>query len=929
MQTRTLIFLNLILFINLNLNAQKRALTIEDTKYWNTINEESISNNGQWISYIVKPNKGDATLYLYNTENAKKWSFERGENSQIGYNNNLLIFKIKVQEDTLRQKKLEKVKKEDFPSDSLGIYFFDRDSTLKVEKFDRFLLPKKNSNWLAYMYEYKAPKDTSEASKDSSKTEQDSSKTKKHDQKGHRLVILDTKNMAQYIFDNIDQCAVSENGLNFIYTQNITDSIDTAKVWIFNTQKSKEELIFQQTGKSNQINISNNGEKMVFLFSPDTGKTKNYNLWLYQYSSKQLQCIANSGHSFMPQDFAVSTNQKPYFSDAGNRLYFGIAPKNKPEPKDSLTEDEKVILDIWAWTDKRLQPQQLKELDKDLKESFLYAYEIKTKQTFAIEDSTWRAKVSRKTEPYYYLAESIIPYQKTTSWEADIPFDFSLIDAKTGLRKTLALNATWDIRISPSGMWSIAWDQQLEEWLLINNKTLSIKHISNNIDDIFYNNDHDTPSLRSSYGIVGWSENEDFVYINAKYDIWQFSTNGKTQAICLTKGEGKKNNTEYRYRRLDKEEIYLPKEEWLLYHFNEETMEAGFDRMNPKSLERTMLFEGNYTYSQVLKAQAADALIWTKANFNTFPDLIFSNTNFESAKTISQANPQQNQFWWGKISLTEWIDYNGDTLKGLLILPENLDATKQYPVIVYFYEKYSHLLNVYWTPKPSHSTINFPFYTSNDYIVFVPDINYNTGTPGRDAYNAIISGVAHIERLPYVDSKHMGLQGQSWGGYQVAYLITQTNAFACAMAGAPVSNMTSAYGGIRWESGMSRMFQYEHTQSRIGGTLWERRDKYIENSPVFFADRVNTPLLIMHNDGDGAVPWNQGIEYFVALRRLNKPVWMLNYNGDEHNLMKWPNRVDLSIRMFSFFEHYLKGKEAPEWMVKGLPATLKGKTLRY
>ncbi|MBC9795544.1 alpha/beta hydrolase family protein, partial [Sinomicrobium weinanense] len=178
---------------------------------------------------------------------------------------------------------------------------------------------------------------------------------------------------------------------------------------------------------------------------------------------------------------------------------------------------------------------------------------------------------------------------------------------------------------------------------------------------------------------------------------------------------------------------------------------------------------------------------------------------------------------------------------------------------------------------------------------------------------------------PYVDDSHIALQGQSWGGYQTAYLITRTDIFAAAMAGAPVSNMTSAYGGIRWQTGLSRMFQYEHTQSRIGGPLWEKLDLYMENSPLFYADRVNTPLLMMHNDNDGAVPWYQGIEYFVALRRLDKPVWMLTYNGEPHNLKNssWGNRKDLSIRMMQFFDHYLKGKKVPEWMKKGRPALQK------
>ena len=247
-------------------------------------------------------------------------------------------------------------------------------------------------------------------------------------------------------------------------------------------------------------------------------------------------------------------------------------------------------------------------------------------------------------------------------------------------------------------------------------------------------------------------------------------------------------------------------------------------------------------------------------------------------------------------------------------------------MLIYFYEKSSKGIHSHRIPSPSRSTINIPWCTSNGYVVFVPDIVYRDGYPGESAYDAIVSGtMAMTERNSFIDKDKIGIQGQSWGGYQVAYLVTQTNIYAAAMAGAPVSNMTSAYGGIRWGTGMSRMFQYEQTQSRIGGTLWEKPGLYIENSPLFHAPRIETPLLMMHNDNDGAVPWYQGIEFFVALRRLDKPVWMLTYNKEEHNLTKWPNRVDLGIRMMQFFDFYLKDAPEPKWMSEGVPALDKGK----
>jgi dipeptidyl aminopeptidase/acylaminoacyl peptidase len=175
----------------------------------------------------------------------------------------------------------------------------------------------------------------------------------------------------------------------------------------------------------------------------------------------------------------------------------------------------------------------------------------------------------------------------------------------------------------------------------------------------------------------------------------------------------------------------------------------------------------------------------------------------------------------------------------------------------------------------------------------------------------------------------MAIQGQSWGGYQVAYLITRTSMFKAAGAGAPVSNMTSAYGGIRWESGMSRQFQYEQTQSRVGRDLWNGIELYMENSPLFKLPNVTTPVLIMHNDNDGAVPWYQGIEMFMGLRRLGKPAWLLEYNDEAHNLRQRRNRKDLSIRLQQFFDYYLKGEPEPAWMKDGVPTAKKGYYFGY
>ena len=328
-------------------------------------------------------------------------------------------------------------------------------------------------------------------------------------------------------------------------------------------------------------------------------------------------------------------------------------------------------------------------------------------------------------------------------------------------------------------------------------------------------------------------------------------------------------------------------------------------------------------YSLPVKSKHAESYIVRRSNTNELE--LFAGENLANMQKLTEIAAQQKEYNWMTSELVKWKMFDGKMSEGLLFKPENFDPKKKYPIIFYFYERDADGLYNYFTPAPSASTINIPYFVSNGYLVFDPNIYYKTGEPGESAYNSVVSAAKYFAGMPWVDSTRMAIQGQSWGGYQVAYLVTRTNMFRAAGAGAPVSNMTSAYGGIRWGTGINRQFQYEKQQSRIGASLWQRPDLYIKNSPLFKADKVNTPLLLMHNDADGSVPWYQSIEYFTALKRLGKKVWLLQYNTEDHNLVERKNRKDLSVRLGQFFDYYLKDTKPANWIKNGVQAIDKGK----
>jgi len=325
------------------------------------------------------------------------------------------------------------------------------------------------------------------------------------------------------------------------------------------------------------------------------------------------------------------------------------------------------------------------------------------------------------------------------------------------------------------------------------------------------------------------------------------------------------------------------------------------------------------------KAKNADTVLFTVSTFEEYPNLWTAPTLSEMPKMqrISDANPQQAQYRWGKAELISFTSEDGVPLQATLIKPEGFDPTKKYPLLINIYERMSDGLHGYTSPAPGTS-INRARYVSNGYVILQPDIVYTTGFPGQSAMKCVLPAIRAVTQKGYIDEKRIGIQGHSWGGYEITYMITRTNVFRAVEAGASVANMSSAYGGIRWGAGISRAFQYERGQSRIGGTPWDKTREYIENSPIFWADRVQTPYLTIHNDEDDAVPWEQGIEFFTALRRLGKEAYLFNYNGEVHNLRGRDNQKHWTVHMAEFFDHHLLGAPRPEWMEKGVPFLERG-----
>ena len=964
----------------------KKSLTHEVYDGWKSVGEKVISNNGKLIVYAVNPQEGDGMLEIHNIPENKISRAERGYNAVISADSRFVFFKIKPRFQDVRQARIKKKKPEEMPKDSLGLFSVMNDSIQKIPSVKSFRTPEKNGNRLAYLSEkplrdslgkkalpdslkkkidgfvkladsifrqsldsvkgkiekqevisaaqkavkeiYKKANDaidlvTAYMDADGDETPGDKS------QEGTTLVLRDLITGKEKIFKPVNEYLFDKNGTRLLMatTKFSNDSNSKAYVILYDLQREIADTIMRSFNESKNFVFDEEGQQLAFIAERDSSAKslqKFYKLWYFKKGQDSSMAVADKTTSGIIKGFTVSENAPLKFSKDGKKLFFGTAPIMPPKDT-TLVDFELAKVDVWHYNEDYLQPQQLKQLPQELKRSYtavLFPGENKVIQLGT--DSSENISLINEGNADFVLAQSTKGNRIASQWEGRALTDAYVINTKTGNSKLIGKKALGNFQASPGGKYIYWYDPAKQNYFTYNVFNGVVKNISEKIKVPLYDTENDVPDFPSAAGITGWTQDDKYFLINDEYDIWQTDPDGIVVPSNLTNGSGRKNNKVFSYVRLDTlKRLFNNDETILLRSFDKKIKYGGFYTAAISGpADPLLLTSGPFSFSNPLKARDTNAYIFTRGDISSSE--LFMSGDLKNIKQLTETAAQQKEFNWLTAELMHWKMFDGKMSEGLLFKPENFDPNKKYPVIFYFYERNADGLYNYRQPAPSASTVNIPYFVSNGYLVFDPNIYYKTGEPGQSAFNSVVSAAKYLSKMPWVDSTRMAIQGQSWGGYQVAYLITRTNIFRAAGAGAPVSNMTSAYGGIRWGPGINRQFQYEKQQSRIGATLWERPDLYIKNSPLFAADKIYTPLLIMHNDADGSVPWYQGIELFTAMKRLGKKVWMLEYNGEDHNLVERRNRKDLSVRLSQFFDYWLKDAKPADWIKYGVPASQKG-----
>ena len=925
------VFLAVAVFLPLSAQSPvpKKPLSYDAYDGWKSIQGTKISRDGIWLVYALVPEDGDGELISHNLKTGSEFRHPRGKDPVITADGRFVVFAVApVKADVDKAKKAKK-KPEDQPKPGIGIMSLATGEVAAAERVKSFKVPEDGGSFIAYLLEPPVKKADAKSSDEKKETEakpeedKEGKKKEKKKEPGTDLIVRELATGNQATIPEVGEYAVAKNGSWLAYgVSSKTPANDGAFARRAGETTSRTLLTGQ--GNYKGFAFDEAGEQLAFVSDRDDYKSEVSAYKLYYWRGKgegAAEAVPLPGG--IPEGSTVSENGKLEFSKDGNRLFYGTAPLPKPEPKEGA---EPIKVDIWNYRDADLQTVQKARADEEKKRSYRAVCHVKEKRAVQLA-TTDVPSITTGDSATYSLGSSDVPYRQLVSWDGNYS-DYYIVDYLRGLKRKVAQKMHFGAALSPGGRCALWFDHRDGAWhaLATSGVGLTPVNLTARLGVSFQEEDWDTPDQPRPYGIAGWIEGDAAVLLYDRYDIWRIDPYGFVPPRLLTSGLGRKSKITLRYQKLDPEEKSIPASGAILLHaVDERTKASGYYRVDGEGkTEPARLVMQDKAFGNLIKAKDADSLVFTLSRFDEFPDLWTSDGSFSGMKKITNANPQQSEYLWGHSELVDYRNTDGKILRAILTKPENFDSGKKYPLMVYIYEELTNGLHRYVPPAPGTS-INVTRYVSNGYVLLQPDIVYQTGYPGESAMKCVIPAVQRVVDMGFVDPERIGIQGHSWGGYQISYMITRTNIFRAVEAGASVVNMISAYGGIRWGTGLSRAFQYEKSQSRIGAPPWLRPLQFIENSPLFWVEKVQTPYLTIANDEDDAVPWYQGIEFFTALRHLGKEAYMFNYNGEKHGLRERENQKHWTVHLDEFFDHHLLGKPKPDWMEKGVPYIERGK----
>jgi hypothetical protein len=920
---------------------QGERLTFPDLMKVRQIQQPSISPDGNWIALTAVPDRGDGEVQVYATDGETMYSVPLGSGPVFSSDGAWVAMRL-VPMFEVR----ETSESGDAPRPGMALLDTRSGDVLEWGEVRSFGFSG-DGRWAARLLYAPEEEEEERESLDSPEQESEVDRPRTRDDPGTVLILRELSSGRETEVPHVARFAFDERG-EWVAVVVASPEGEGDGIFLRELQPDADlrELETRDFARVESVSWWTEGSRLAWVMSQEDeeGEAGPGDLSYWEAGEVRIALLSQD----LPEGWVLPADNNLRWTRDGQRLFYGTRPINLAEqnraagsregegtpeeqPFDAFDLDailEAKEVDVWHTSDPLINPNQKQVWDRMQSRVFAGVYHLSSGRAVQLGDEEVQLQGTPEN-PLWALATSETPYLKERTWTGGSE-DVFLVDMESGERVLLARGIqgggsaanSWigvsgpSLSQSPGGRFVVWFDS--DHWHLFDVTAGSSRCLTEGLDVAFFDVDHDFPDPRGGHGVGGWLEGDQAVLIHDKYDVWKFPTDGG-EPVNLTGGEGRHGGLILRVLRVDPEvRAFSPSGPIHLAAFDEGDKSFGFFSTHSARGGLEALLHEEKRFRVVAKAEDSDRLLLSREDYDEFPDLWVGDLSFRNTRKVTDVNPGLvDRFAWGTSELVEWTSDDGVPLQGVVIKPGNYEPGKRYPVLTYFYRFFSQRLHEFNQPVVNHRP-SFPIYASDGYIVFLPDVRFEVGRPGISALKSVVPGLKKLVDLGLADPDALGLHGHSWSGYTTAYIVTQTNIFAAAVAGAPVANMTSAYGGIRWGTGLARQFQYEMGQSRLSGSLWEARPDYIENSPLFYADRVETPLVLMHGDEDEAVPWYQSIELYLALRRTGKHAVFLQYRGEPHHPRKYANKLDYSLKMKAFFDHHLKGAPAPEWWSTGV-----------
>jgi len=628
-----------------------------------------------------------------------------------------------------------------------------------------------------------------------------------------------------------------------------------------------------------------------------------------------------------PDSMRIVDYRSLSFSEDGTEVFFGIkAWEPKPaepgraeedttgaEPRTGRPEegDDPSNVEVWHARDTSIMPEQKLRANSNRARNYISVWNLESDSFVQLADE---------------VVEDVFPIEGTnraygtdaTPYEREAMFgpnrnDIWVIDTVTGERTLIKEGLQYSFGVSPGGRYLLYLEN--DHYYTCDLESGAHVNITQGVptDFIDHADDH-TVEQKPPFRYAGWAEDDEAILIYDEFDIWAVAPDG-SGAERLTFGA--EDMIRHRYYRLDREQDFIALDEPMYMTLEGEWSKKYGYAVRDRRGRVTPLVFADESIAGLTRAEETDVYAYTRQDFDDSPDLFVGGPDLTDARQITNTNPFQADYAWGYSELVDFENSEGRPLQGALFYPADYEPGRQYPMIVYIYEITSNTVRRYSVPSERNS-YNTTVWTQQGYFVLQSDIVYRDRNPGLSALDCITSAVETVLETGMIDPERVGLVGHSWGAYQTAFVVTQTDLFAAGVAGAPLTDLISMYLSIYWNSGSTDARIFEISQARMEVPFWEDMQAYIDNSPLHSITKLNTPLMIAFGDEDGAVDWDQGIELYNAARRAGKDFVMLVYPGENHSVRQDANRIDYHWRVLEWFNHYLKGDEAPAWITEGV-----------